>query len=140
MSAREEAEKLSEKVEALRKEMEKALKPYKEKIQDIEHEMKKISHPFYDKIINLEQSYLDQFLIDSNGHSIKEDDILINQRTGFYYKVVRRFQQELLYYLGNPRVVVVRLNKNGKTGTREISLFPSDLKEYSIKVIEEKNL
>lgn len=132
-SKKEDAEKLSKEVEAVKKEMEISLAPYNNKLQEIKDEIKNISEPFYDKIEKLEQEYLDKYLVDCNGRTIKEGDVIINNKIGIMYKVVRRFQQILFQYLGNPRVLVLKYYKGKIVGKKEWSLFPEDLKEYTVK-------
>lgn len=78
--------------------------------------------------------YLDKFLVDCNGNSVHTGDILTNNVTGESFKVVNRFQQKVIHYLGNPRVVVAKLNKKGEAGKKEFSIFTCELKEcFSIK-------
>lgn len=139
-SKKEDAEKLSKEVEAVKKEMEIVLAPYNRKLQEIKDKIKNISDPFYDKVEKLEQEYLDKYLVDCNGKTIKEGDIIINNKIGIMYKVVRRFQQVLFQYLGNPRVLVLKYYKGKTVGKKEWALFPEDLKEYTVKDVKNEIL
>lgn len=137
---KEDTEKLSKEVEAIKKEMEIVLAPYNSKLQEIKDEIKNISKPFYDKIEKLEQEYLDKYIVDCNGRPIKEGDVIINNKIGIMYGVVRRFQQVLFQYLGNPRILVLKYYNGKKVGKKEWSLFPEDLKEYKVKDEENENI
>lgn len=139
-SRKEDAEKLSKEVEAVKKEMEKVLAPYQRKLEEINAEIKNISIPFYDKVKILEQEFLDKYLIDSNGRTIKKGDIIVNNKIGVTYKVVDRFQQVLFQYLGNPRVLVLKYCNGKIVGKKEWSLFPEDLKNYTIKDEDNESL
>lgn len=132
-SKSEGAKRLEEEVLSIKQEMETELTPYRMKLQEIQNEITRISQPYEKRIKQKEQEYLDNFLVDCNGNSIHTEDVLINNVTGECFKVVDRFQQKLMHYLGNPRVVVVRLYKNGKSTKREFSLFPNELQTYYTK-------
>lgn len=126
-SKSEGAKRLEEEVLTIKQEMESELTPYRMKLQEIHNEMTRISQPYEKRIKQKEQEYLDKFLVDCNGNSIHTGDVLINNLTGESFKVVDRFQQKLFHYLGNPRVVVVKLNKKGEPGKKEFSIFTSEL-------------
>lgn len=131
MESKSEGSKtLEEDVLSIKQEMETELAPYRMKILEIHNEMNRISQPYEKRIKQKEQEYLDKFLVDCNGNSIHTGDVLINNVTGESFKVVDRFQQKLFHYLGNPRVVVVTLNKKGKSGKKEFSIFPNELQTY----------
>lgn len=133
-SKSEGAKRLEEDVISIKQEMESELAPYRMKLLEIHNEMTRISQPYEKRIKQKEQEYLDKFLVDCNGNSIHTGDVLINNVTSDLFKVVNRFQQKLIHYLGNPRVVVVKLNKKGKAGKKEFSIFTCELKEcFSIK-------
>ncbi len=104
------------------------------KLQEIQNEITRISQPYEKRIKQKEQEYLDKTLVDCDGNSIHIGDVLINNVTSDSFKVVNRFQQKLIHYLGNPRVVVVKLNKKGDPGKKEFSIFTSELQScYKIK-------
>lgn len=136
MNRTEATEKLNEEILAINQEMEAELTPYRMKLQEINNEILRISKPYKEKITEKEEDFLDRFLIDRNGKTVRPGDIIINNETGDTYKVIKRFQQVLMRYLGNPRVVVLKLYKHGKIGKKEMSIFSAELKEsYSIKEI-----
>lgn len=129
-SKSEGAKRLEEEVLTIKQEMETDLAPYRMKLLEIHNEMNRISQPHEKRIKQKEQEYLDKFLVDCNGNSIHTGDVLINNVTSDSFKVVNRFQQKLIHYLGNPRVVVVKLNKKGEAGKKEFSIFPNELQTY----------
>lgn len=124
------AKTLEEEVLSIKQEMETELAPYRMKLLEIHNEMNRISQPYEKRIKHKEQEYLDKFLVDCNGNIIHTGDVLINNVTSDSFKVVNRFQQKLIHYLGNPRVVVVKLNKKGEAGKKEFSIFPNELQTY----------
>lgn len=132
-SKSEGAKRMEEEVLTIKQEMESELTPYRMKLQEIQNEIARISQPYEKRIKQKEQEYLDKFLVDCNGNSIHTGDVLIDNVTGESFKVVDRFQQKLFHYLGNPRVVVVRLYKNGKSNKRELSIFPNVLQSNFTK-------
>lgn len=129
-SKSEGAKRLEEEVLSIKQEMETELAPYIMQLLEIHNEMTRISQPYEKRIKQKEQEYLDKFLVDCNGNIIHTGDVLINNLTGESFKVVDRFQQKLIHYLGNPRVVVVKLNKKGEAGKKEFSIFPNELQTY----------
>ena len=129
-SKSEEAKSLRGELLSIKQEMAVELLPYKMKLREIQNEIARISQPYEKRIKQKEQEYLDKTLIDSKGNSIHTGDVLINNLTGESFKVVDRFQQKLIHYLGNPRVVVVKLNKKGEAGKKEFSIFPNELQTY----------
>lgn len=129
-SKSEGAKRLEEEVLSIKQEMETELAPYRMKLLEIHNEMNRISQPYEKRIKQKEQEYLDKFLVDCNGNIIHTGDVLINNVTNDLFKVVNRFQQKLIHYLGNPRVVVVKLNKKGEAGKKEFSIFPNELQTY----------
>lgn len=129
-SKSEGAKRLEEDVLSIKQEMETELAPYRMKLLEIHNEMNRISQPYKKRIKHKEQEYLDKFLVDCNGNIIHTGDVLINNVTSDSFKVVNRFQQKLIHYLGNPRVVVVKLNKKGEAGKKEFSIFPNELQTY----------
>ena len=129
-SKSEGAKRLEEDVLSIKQEMETELAPYRMKLLEIHNEMNRISQPYEKRIKQKEQEYLDKFLVECNGNIIHTGDVLINNVTSDSFKVVNRFQQKLIHYLGNPRVVVVKLNKKGEAGKKEFSIFPNELQTY----------
>lgn len=129
-SKSEGAKRLEEEVLFIKQEMETELAPYRMKLLEIHNEMNRISQPYEKRIKQKEQEYLDKFLVDCNGNIIHTGDVLISNVTSDSFKVVNRFQQKLIHYLGNPRVVVVKLNKKGEAGKKEFSIFPNELQTY----------
>lgn len=133
-SKSEGAKRLEEEVLFIKQEMETELAPYRMKLLEIHNEMNRISQPYEKRIKQKEQEYLDKFLVDCNGNSIHTGDVLISNVTSDSFKVVNRFQQKLIHYLGNPRVVVVKLNKKGEAGKKEFSISTGELHDcYCIK-------
>lgn len=126
-SKSEEAKSLRGELLSIKQEMAVELLPYKMKLREIQNEIARISQPYEKRIKQKEQEYLDKFLVDCNGNIIHTGDILTNNVTGESFKVVNRFQQKVIHYLGNPRVVVVKLNKKGEPGKKEFSIFTSEL-------------
>lgn len=129
-SKSEGAKRLEEDILSIKQEMESELAPYRMKLLEIYNEMNRISQPYEKRIKHKEQEYLDKFLVDCNGNIIHTGDVLINNVTSDSFKVVNRFQQKLIHYLGNPRMVVVKLNKKGEAGKKEFSIFPNELQTY----------
>lgn len=129
-SKSEEAKSLRGELLSIKQDMAVELLPYKMKLREIQNEIARISQPYEKRIKQKEQEYLDKTLIDSKGNSIHTGDVLINNLTGESFKVVDRYQQYLIHYLWNPRVVVVTLNKKGKSGKKEFSIFPNELQTY----------
>lgn len=129
-SKSEEAKSLRGELLSIKQEMAVELLPYKMKLREIQNEIARISQPYEKRIKQKEQEYLDKFLVDCNGNIIHTGDVLINNVTSDSFKVVNRFQQKLIHYLGNPRVVVVKLNKKGEAGKKEFSIFPNELQTY----------
>lgn len=129
-SKSEGAKRLEEDILSIKQEMESELAPYRMKLLEIYNEMNRISQPYEKRIKHKEQEYLDKFLVDCNGNIIHTGDVLINNVTSDSFKVVNRFQQKLIHYLGNPRVVVVKLNKKGEARKKEFSIFPNELQTY----------
>lgn len=95
------------------------------KINQIEEEYKKKISPFKEEIERLEQSFLDKYLIDSTGKSIKKGMTI--EKDGKKYKVLNRYQQCIFQYLGNARVSALPEGKK-----RTVEIFPDDLCEYTI--------
>lgn len=95
------------------------------KIKVFEDEHKIRIAPLRDEIEKLEQSFLDKYLIDSTGKPVKKGMTI--EKDGKKYRVIDRYQQCLLQYLGNARVSAL---PEGKKRTVDIS--PDELSEYTI--------
>lgn len=81
--------------------------------------------PLEKKIAEMEESFLDKWLVDSSGKPVRKGMTI--EKDGKRFKVVDRYQQCLLQYLGNARVSVIPEGKK-----RPIDICPSDLAEYAI--------
>lgn len=81
--------------------------------------------PLKQKIVQLEEAFLDKWLVDSNGKPVWKGMII--KRGGKRFKVINRYQQCLLQYLGNPRVTVLPEGK-----MRTVEIFSSELVEFTI--------
>lgn len=133
-SKSEDVKNLEDEIYRIKQEMTVELLPYKMKLQEIQNEITRISQPYEKRIKQKEQEYLDKTLVDCDGNSIHIGDVLVNNVTGESFKVVDRYQQKLIHYLWNPRVVVVKLNKKGEACKKEFSIFTSELQScYKIK-------
>lgn len=128
---KKDAEILSDKVDEIIMQRDMALKNITNQISRLMIERDNISKPYQKQIENLKNEYMDKYLRDSNDNPIRVEDIIINNKTSQKYRVVDRYQQILLHYLGNPRVNVRKLKKDGNETGGEISLFPDDLKNYT---------
>lgn len=109
-----DAEQLTKDVRAIYSEIEVFENSYKRQIA-----------PLKQKIAQLEESFLDKWLVDSNGKPVRKGMII--KRDGKRFKVINRYQQCLLQYLGNPRVTVLPEGKK-----RPVEIFPSELVEFTI--------
>lgn len=128
---KKDADILTEKVFELVKQRDCALKNITEQIQRLMIERDKISEPYTKQIEDLKDEYMDKYLKDSKGNPIRVKDVIINNNTGQEYRVVDRYQQIILGYLGNPRVEVKKWNIDGGLGRVFISLYSDDLKNYT---------
>lgn len=90
-----------------------------------EDEYKRQVTPYKRRISQLEESYLDKWLTDSNGTPVKIGMTI--EKGGHRYRVINRYQQILMQYLGNPRVVALPEGRK-----RTIDIRTDDLKEYTI--------
>lgn len=109
-----DAEQLTKDVRAIYSEIEVFENSYKRQIA-----------PLKQKIAQLEESFLDKWLVDSNGKPVWKGMII--EKDGKRFKVINRYQQCLLQYLGNPRVTVLPEGK-----MRTLDIFPSELVEFTI--------
>lgn len=109
-----DAEQLTIDVRAIYSEIEAFEKAYKRQIA-----------PLKQRIAQLEEAFWDKWLVDSNGKPVRKGMII--KRDGKRFKVINRYQQCLLQYLGNPRVTVLPEGKK-----RPVEIFPSELVEFTI--------
>lgn len=109
-----DAEQLTKDVRAIYSEIEVFENSYKRQIA-----------PLKQKIAQLEESFLDKWLVDSNGKPVWKGMII--ERDGERFEVINRYQQYLFRYLGNPRVTVLPKGKK-----RALNIFPSELVEFTI--------
>lgn len=108
-------------VENLTKEVQTIIK----EMRVFESEYNKQVAPYKQKISQLEESFLDKWLTDSNGNPVRKGMTIEKDRRMYF--VTDRYQQILMQYLGNPRVIAVSVGR--KT---EIEIRTADLKEYTI--------
>ena len=94
-------------------------------IKVFEAEYNRQIEPYKKKISQLEESFLDKWLTDSNGSPVRKGMTI--EKDGKRYYVSNRYQQILLQYLGNPRVIAIH-----ECRKREIHIYSDDLKEYTI--------
>lgn len=109
-----DVENLTKEVQAIIKEM---------KVFELEYN-KQVA-PYKQKISELEESFLDKWLIDSNGNPVRKGMTI--EKDGRIYYVKNRYQQIFMQYLGNPRVIAVPVGRK-----KEIDIRTADLKEYTI--------
>lgn len=96
-----------------------------DKIMLIEAEYKQEKAPLEQEIKKLEEAFLDKYLLDSSGKPVRKGMTL--EKDGKKYRVLERYQQCFVKYLGNARVSVL---PEGKKRTVEIG--HGDLPEYTI--------
>ena len=94
-------------------------------IKVFEDSYKKQIAPLKQKIAQLEESFLDKWLVDSTGKPVCKGMVI--EKDGKRFKVLHRYQQFLFRYLGNPRVSVLPEDKK-----RMIDIVPSELVEFTI--------
>lgn len=94
-------------------------------IKVFENSYKRQIAPLKQKIAQLEESFLDKWLVDSNGKPVRKGMII--EKDGKRFEVIDRYQQCLLQYLGNPRVTVLPKGKK-----RALDIYPSELVEFTI--------
>ncbi len=109
-----DAEQLTKEVQAIHSEMKIFEDAYKKEIA-----------PLKQKIVQLEEDFLNRWLVDSTGRPVCKGMTL--EKDGKRFKVVDRYQQYLFRYLGNARVSVL---PEGRKQTLDI--FPSELVEFTI--------
>lgn len=126
---RKDAEILTEKVDELIKLRDDSTRNISIEINRLLEERKKMIEPFQKKIEELKDEYLDKYLKDSSDNPVRVGDVIA--KNSVKYKVLDRYQQKFLSYLGNPRVEVKKYNKDGELKGVIISLYSEDLKNYT---------
>jgi len=86
-------------IEKLNEDVQKVL----DEMSIIEERHSKELSPFDKKISDLNETFMDSKLVDKNGNTISVGMTI--SHNNIEYKVIRRFQQCLFQFLGNPRVV-----------------------------------
>ena len=81
--------------------------------------------PFRQAIKELEEAFLDKYLVDSSGIPVRPGMIL--EKEGKHFRVLSRYQQFFVKYFGNARVRVMPIGKK-----RPIEIWHEDLPEYTI--------
>ncbi len=109
-----DAEQLTKKVQAIYSEIKVFEDAYKKQIA-----------PLKQKIAQLEESFLDKWLVDSTGRPVSKGMVI--EKNGKRFKVLNRYQQCIFRYLGNARVSVLPEGKK-----RTLDIFPSELVEFTI--------
>lgn len=109
-----DAEQLTKEVQNVYSEIKVFEDAYKEQIA-----------PLKQKIFQLEEFFLDKWLVDSKGKPICKGMTI--EKEGKRFKVIDRYQQCVFEYLGNARISVL---PEGKKKTIEI--HSDELIEYSI--------
>ena len=94
-------------------------------IMVFENAYKKQITPLKQKIAQLEESFLNKWLVDSTGRPVCKGMVI--EKNGKRFKVLNRYQQCIFQYLGNTRVSVLPEGKK-----RAIDIFPSELVEFTI--------
>lgn len=96
-----------------------------DKIKAIEARYKIETAPLRQEIKELEEAFLDKYLVDSSGKPIRPGMIL--EKDGKRFGVLNRYQQCFVKYLGNARVKVLPTGKK-----RSFEIWHGDLPEYTI--------
>lgn len=94
-----DAEQLTKKVQAIYSEIKVFEDAYKKQIA-----------PLKQKIAQLEESFLDKWLVDSTGRPVSKGMVI--EKNGKRFKVLNRYQQCIFRYLGNARVSVLPEGKS----------------------------
>lgn len=82
--------------------------------------------PYYNKIESLNSLFCDSKLLDSNGNIVKEGMILRDKK-GDNFTVLRRYQQCFCEFLGNVQVEILKTG-----GRRSINVHYRELADYTI--------
>lgn len=94
-------------------------------IKVFEDAYKKQVAPLKQKIAQLEESFLDKWLVDSTGRPVCKGMTI--EKEGKRFKVLNRYQQCIFQYLGNARVSTLPEGKK-----RTVDIHSSELVEYTI--------
>ena len=103
----------------------KSVLSFMDKKKAIESRYKQETAPLVEEIRELENAFLDKYLIDSTGKPVQKGMIL--EKEGKEYEVLDRYQQCFIRYLGNVRVSVLPKGKK-----RKIDIGVSEIQEYTI--------
>lgn len=98
-------------------------------IRVFEAAYKKQVAPLKQKIAQLEESFLNKWLVDSTGRPVCKGMTI--EKDGKRFKVLDRYQQCIFQYLGNARVSVLPEGKK-----RAIDIHSSELVEFTIAELE----
>jgi len=122
-----------ERLKELRSEMIKDLNPEREIFEKARQKWDNYCSIFEKKFLIQLNLYFDQILTDKNGETVRIGDVL---RCGkLLYKVVDRSLQIIFgEILNNPRVLVVKISKEGtiNPNARKMDIFKSELVDYEI--------
>lgn len=94
-------------------------------IKTIETRILVETDPLKHKIIELEDNFLDKYLKDSSGQTVRKGMVI--EKNGKKFKVLRRSQQRIFRYLGNAMVEVLPEGKK-----RKMEICHNELHEYTI--------
>lgn len=94
-------------------------------IRVFEDAYKKQIAPLKQKIAQLEESFLNKWLVDSTGRPVCKGMVI--EKDGKRFKVLDRYQQCIFQYLGNARVSVLPEGKK-----RAIDIHSPELVEFTI--------
>ena len=122
-----DAEQLTKKVQAIYSEIKvfEDIEVHIIEMPKIEANPKATEKGLKNWIAQLEESFLDKWLVDSTGRPVSKGMVI--EKNGKRFKVLNRYQQCIFRYLGNARVSVL---PEGKKRTLDIS--PSELVEFTI--------
>lgn len=96
-----------------------------DKVKAIEARYKMETAPLQQEIKELEEAFLNKYLVDSSGKPVHKGMIL--EKDGKRFGVLDRYQQCFVKYLGNARVKVLPSGKK-----RSFEIWHGDLPEYTI--------
>ena len=94
-------------------------------IRVFEDAYKKEITPLKQKIAQLEEDFLNRWLVDSTGRPVCKGMTI--EKDGKRFKVLDRYQQCIFQYLGNARVSTLPEGKK-----RTVDIHSSELTEYTI--------
>ena len=96
-----------------------------DKKKAIEARYKEETAPLDQEIRELENAFLDKYLIDSTGKPVQKGMIL--EKEGKRYRVLNRYQQRIMRYLGNAQVSAL---PDGKK--RTVYIGAGEIQDYTI--------